>query len=252
MRRNEYPGVLQTGLKVKEPEETVAPIRKHFPESAVAEKARHPVRIAHPSAETAADGTDGTGFAGGSFTPVGPAAAGDSFVPNPDSQLSLDVRRQRVFDYLDAHAIRYTWYSHPEAPTCEIALRYCRQDGARHCKNLFLRNHKGDRHYLVCFDAAQRLAIRDLEQRLRQGKLSFASPERLERRLGLRPGSVSPFGLINDREQHVHLFLDSRMRDWERFAFHPNDNRATVLVDRDGFFRYLSAVGNSYEFVELY
>lgn len=161
------------------------------------------------------------------------------------------ARRHRVFGYLDAQDIRYEWYEHPEAPTCEIALRYCRDDGARHCKNLFLRNHKGDRHYLVCFDAERQLAIRDLEQRLRQGKLSFASPERLERWLGLCPGSVSPFGLINDTAHHVHVFFDARMREWSRFAFHPNDNRATILLDRGEFFRYLDAVGNSYEFLEL-
>ena len=123
---------------------------------------------------------------------------------------------------------------------------------ARHCKNLFLRNHKGDRHYLVCFDAERRLAIRDLEQRLGQGKLSFASEQRMERWLGLRPGSVSVFGLINDPADHVHLFLDERMRTWERFAFHPNDNRATVIVDREAFVRYLSIVGNGHEFLDLY
>lgn len=161
-------------------------------------------------------------------------------------------RRQRVFDFLDAHGIRYTWYSHPEAPTCEIALRYCGEDGARHCKNLFFRNHKGDRHYLVCFDARKQLAIRDLEQRLRQGKLSFASPERMERWLGLRPGSVSPFGLINDPEHHVHLFLDTRMRTWDLFAFHPNDNRATVVITQEEFLKYLNRIGNTYEFVDLY
>ena len=96
-----------------------------------------------------------------------------------------DERRRRVFEYLDTHDIRYTWYEHPAAPTCEIALRYCREDGARHCKNLFLRNHKGNGHYLVCFDAEQRLAIHDLEHRLRQGRLSFASEQRMERWLGL-------------------------------------------------------------------
>ena len=85
---------------------------------------------------------------------------------NTANTTEADLRRQRVFDFLDRHAIRYTWYEHPEAPTCEIALRYCSGDGARHCKNLFFRNHKGDRHYLVCFDAEQRLAIHDLEHRL--------------------------------------------------------------------------------------
>lgn len=163
-----------------------------------------------------------------------------------------DERRRRVFEFLDAHGIRYTWYEHPEAPTCEIALRYCREDGARHCKNLFLRNHKGDRHYLVCFDAEQRLAIHDLEHRLRQGRLSFASEQRMERWLGLSPGSVSPFGLINDAEHHVHLFLDERMRTWEKLAFHPNDNRATVLLTQEEFAKYLALTGNSYEYIELY
>lgn len=165
--------------------------------------------------------------------------------------LTADMRRRRVFDFLDTHGIRYTWYEHPEAPTCEIALQYCRGDGARHCKNLFFRNHKGDRHYLVCFDAEQRLAIRDLEQRLRQGKLSFASEQRMERWLGLRPGSVSPFGLINDTTHRVHLFLDTRMRGWDMFAFHPNDNRATVVIPREEFMKYLAAAGVGYEFIEL-
>lgn len=247
---------------MKERKNEQAAIRFVSREETTAEKTRHSIRSATSSSEAVAGNANATAAipvligpgsdCSVSACPDESATADDASAPLPNRTALPDARRQRVFDFLDAHAIRYTWYTHPEAPTCEIALRYCLGDGARHCKNLFLRNHKGDRHYLVCFDAAQRLAIRDLEQRLRQGKLSFASPERLERWLGLRPGSVSPFGLINDREQHVHLFLDSRMRNWERFAFHPNDNRATVLVDHDGFFRFLSAVGNTCEFVELY
>ena len=166
--------------------------------------------------------------------------------------LTPDRRRQRVFDFLDAHGIRYTWYEHPEAPTCEIALRYCRGDGAKHCKNLFFRNHKGDRHYLVCFDCDRSLAIHDLEHRLRQGKLTFASPQRMERYLGLEPGSVSPFGLINDAEHHVHLFLDRHLQTCDSLSFHPNDCRATVVISRPEFERYLSLVGNTYEYLDLY
>ena len=102
------------------------------------------------------------------------------------------------------------------------------------------------------FDSERSLAIRDLEARLRQGKLTFASPERMERWLGLRPGSVSPFGLINDPENHVHLFLDVNLRDCPAYSFHPNDNRATVVIPQEEFLKYLAAVGNSYEFIELY
>lgn len=161
-------------------------------------------------------------------------------------------RTQIVFDYLDHQGITYTSYTHPEAPTIEIAMQHWRNDGSKHCKNLFFRNHKGNRHYLVVFDCAQNLAIHDLEQRLKQGKLSFASPERMERWLGLSPGSVSPFGLINDRENHVHLFLDRTLLDCESLSFHPNDNCATVVIPRDEFLRYLDAVSNSHEFIELY
>jgi Ala-tRNA(Pro) deacylase len=164
----------------------------------------------------------------------------------------VNERMQVVFDFLDSHQIRYSWYEHPEAPTIEIARQYWHADGSKHCKNLFFRNHKGNRHYLVCFDCEQSMAIHDLEHLLRQGKLSFASEQRMERWLGLRPGSVSPFGLVNDEENHVHLFLDANLREQPSLSFHPNDNTATVVISQQMFQRYLEAVGNSYEYIELY
>ena len=161
-------------------------------------------------------------------------------------------RCDKVFNWLDEHNINYSWYEHPEAPTIEIARQYWRKDGSKHCKNLFFRNHKGNRHYLVVFDSEQSMAIHDLEQILHQGKLSFASPERMDKWLGLCPGSVSPFGLINDPENHVHLFLDETLREQPALSFHPNDNRFTVVISREEFERYLTLVGNTYEYIKLY
>jgi Ala-tRNA(Pro) deacylase len=74
----------------------------------------------------------------------------------------------------------------------------------------------------------------------------------MEKYLGLQPGSVSPFGLINDTENHVHLFMDKNLKDETSLSFHPNDNHATVVIGVDEFMRYLDAVGNSFEFIELY
>ena len=164
----------------------------------------------------------------------------------------LKARRAKVLDFLRENDIAFEMYEHPEAPTIDIAREYWHADGSKHCKNLFFRNHKGNRHYLVVFDCEQSLAIHDLEHRLHQGKLSFASEKRMMRCLGLMPGSVSPFGLINDTQGEVHLFLDANLRHYPSLSFHPNDNTATVVITQEMFARYLSAVGASYEYIELY
>ena len=120
------------------------------------------------------------------------------------------------------------------------------------CKNIFFRNHKGNRHYLVILEHLQQLDIRDLEKRLRQGKLTFASDRRLKEYLGVEPGSVSPFGLINDKEKHVHLFIDETLKKYDRLAFHPNINTASLVVSQSDFLKFLEYCGNSYEFIRLY
>lgn len=174
----------------------------------------------------------------------------------------ISDREKVVLDYLDAHDIRYDVYHHPEGKSIEEAKRWWKEDGSVHCKNIFLRNHKGNQHYLVCFDCDHDLDIHDLEQRLKAelmangfnspGKLSFASAERMDRYLGLEPGSVSPFGLINDSENHVILFLDENLQDAESLSFHPNDCRGTVVISHDMFARYLEAKGNEYRYMKLY
>lgn len=156
-----------------------------------------------------------------------------------------------VFDFLDKHQIAYECYHHPAAATIAEAMQYWKNDGSVHCKNLFFRNHKGNRHYMVCFPSNMELPIHDLERKLHQGKLSFASPERMMKYLALKPGSVSPFGLINDTENHVHLFLDKSLQTASLLSFHPNDCRATVVIARDEFDKYLRVIGNTYEYIDF-
>ena len=171
-------------------------------------------------------------------------------------------RQEQVERYLQAHHINYSCYNHPEGKTIEEAKRWWHNDGSVHCKNIFMRNHKGNQHYLICFDCDHDLAIHDLEQRLKAslqaaghpapGKLSFASPERMMRYLGLEPGSVSPFGLINDTEHHVILFLDQNLQNAASLSFHPNECRGTVVISQEEFRKYLETVGNRVEWLELY
>ncbi|MEN8203239.1 MAG: prolyl-tRNA synthetase associated domain-containing protein [Bacteroidota bacterium] len=161
------------------------------------------------------------------------------------------TQREKVLQILKELDISYELYEHPPVPTVEDALPYWEKIDATHCKNLFFRNHKGNRHYLVILKYDRKLNIRELEQRLKQGKISFASPQRMERYLGLAGGSVSVFGLINDRENHVHLFLDDGLKTAERISFHPNENNATLVISFQSFLKFLSWSGNSYEFISL-
>lgn len=158
----------------------------------------------------------------------------------------------QVYEILKKLEIDFQYIEHPPAPTIEIARTYWKNHDARHCKNLFFRNHKGNRHYLVVLDCEQNLAIHDIEKRLKQGKLTFASEQRMQRHLGLLPGSVSPFGLIYDTDKNVHVFLDANLRMAERISFHPNLNTASLIVSFSDFMRYLDFTGNTYEFIELY
>jgi len=162
------------------------------------------------------------------------------------------TKREKVLEVLDSLNINYEIHEHPPVPTVEEALPYWNKIKATHCKNLFFRNHKGNRHYLVILRHDRQLNIRDLEQRLRQGKISFASPKRMEKYLGLSGGSVSVFGLINDVENHVHLFIDHALESSELITFHPNENNATLVISQSSFLTFLNWSGNSYEFIKLY
>ena len=95
----------------------------------------------------------------------------------------------RLYDLLKELNIEFEYLEHPAAPTIEIAKQYWAGHDAKHCKNLFFRNHKGNRHYLVLLDCDQNMNIHDIEHQLHQGKLSFASEPRLMKYLGVHRGT---------------------------------------------------------------
>ena len=152
---------------------------------------------------------------------------------------------------LDALGIAYTRHDHPPVATVEEAVRHWADIPATHCKNLFLRNQKGDRHYLVIVEHAKRVDLRRLADQIGDGKLSFASPERLRTHLGLTPGSVSPFGLINDSSRGVRVVIDRDLKAATRLSFHPNINTVTLTIANADFARFLEACGNVVQYVSV-
>ena len=160
--------------------------------------------------------------------------------------------QKELYELFENLNIRFEYYEHPPLATIEDAKIHWRDYNSGRCKNIFFRNHKGDRHYLVVLEHLRQLNIHDLEKRLMQGKLSFASDQRLKKYLGVEPGSVSPFGLINDTSKHVHLFIDEKLNESDRLAFHPNINTASLVVSKSDLLKFLTYTGNSYEFIKLY
>jgi len=148
--------------------------------------------------------------------------------------------------------IQFEYHEHPPLATIEDTKTHWKNYNSGRCKNIFFRNHKGDRHYLVILEHLRQLNIRDLEKRLKQGKLTFASDFRLKKYLGVEPGSVSPFGLINDSEKHVHLFIDEKLKEFDRLTFHPNINTASLVLSKFDFLKFLEYTGNTFEFIRLY
>ena len=162
----------------------------------------------------------------------------------------LPEQRQKVYNKLKELGIDYEVFEHPPLDTIDIALKYWKDIDSYHCKNLFFRNHKGKKHYLVIIKDTTHFNIRSLELKLKQGKLTFASEKRLIKYLGVKPGSVTPFGLINDTEKHVHLFIDEQLKSADRISFHPLDNTASLVLKYSDFIEFLNSMGNTYEFID--
>lgn len=175
-----------------------------------------------------------------------------------------EALRRKVLDFLEANNLPYEIYTHPPLFTITEALAYWKDIDCVHCKNLFFRNHKGNRHYLVSMECHKDLDIHALEHQLHQGKLSFASEERMMRCLGLHPGSVSAFGLINDMEiagadpkelfdngHRVKYYLDKDLTDASKISFHPCENTASVVLSHDSFMRFLEIWGGEVEWLDM-
>lgn len=173
--------------------------------------------------------------------------------------------RSKTLEFLKSNGIPYTLYTHPELFTVEECLKFWGEiPDATHCKNLFLRNHKGNRHYLVSMECHKTLDIHALEHALKQGKLSFASEERMMRCLELHPGSVSAFGLINDiapldadpkelfpNGHRVMYFIDEDLRTADKVSFHPCENTSSAVITHEGFMKFLSLWGGEYEWIRI-
>ncbi len=150
---------------------------------------------------------------------------------------------EALLERLAAAGIAHVTRRHAPVFTVEESRRERGEEGGGHAKNLFLRNKKGAMWLVTCGEH-RRIDLRALAAHVGAGRLSFASPRRLMAHLGVIPGAVTPFAVVNDAAGHVRVVLDSVLLDCDLLHFHPLDNARTTSLSPPGLLAFLEATGH--------
>lgn len=151
-----------------------------------------------------------------------------------------------IYRYLDEHGIGYERFDHPAVYTVDQVEALIPDLPGVKTKNLFLRDRKGQRHFLVVVPAQLRVDLKACGQAIGAGKLSFGSEERLKDHLGVDAGSVTLLGLVNDLEHRVEVFIDRGLWDADKIQCHPLVNTATLTISKEGLEAFLAATGHDF------
>jgi Ala-tRNA(Pro) deacylase len=139
---------------------------------------------------------------------------------------------------------------HPPVFTVEEARELRGQIPGGHCKNLFLKDEKGAVWLIVCLEDA-RIDLKSAPAKIGSRRLSFGKPDLLMALLGVEPGSVTPFGLINDRENRITVILEERMMREPLLNYHPLSNDATTTIAASDLVTFIRSCGHEPRIVAL-
>ena len=157
---------------------------------------------------------------------------------------------QQLFKRLADLGIAHGTVEHEPVFTVEQAKRHRGVLPGHHIKNLFLRNKKEEMWLVVALEDSA-IDLKQLGEKLGAGRLSFGSPERLRTWLGVEPGSVTPFAVINDTEHKVTLALNSALREGGPINAHPLVNTMTCPIELAGLLRFFEATGHAPRWLDL-
>jgi Ala-tRNA(Pro) deacylase len=156
-----------------------------------------------------------------------------------------------IDSFLAENSVAFQRFEHPAVFTCEEAERLCPPMPGMHAKNLFLRDRKGTRHFLVVVGYEKSVDLKALKDVLDIDRLSFASEDRLLRHLGVTPGSATLLGLAHDRDHAVELVIDAELWNADALLCHPLVNTATLCIPHEGIERFLAATGHAAKIINV-
>lgn len=161
-------------------------------------------------------------------------------------------KEERVYDLLERLDVPFERVDHDAVGTIEGCYEIEKLLDIEICKNLFLRNSKGDQYYLLMLPGGKHLVTKDLAKKIGSTRLSFGTPEKMEEYLDITPGSVSVLGLMNDHGNNIQLLVDNDIKKWEYFGCHPCINTSSLKIKTaDLFSKILPAVGHEPVFVDI-
>ena len=157
----------------------------------------------------------------------------------------------KVKEYLNSIGIEFKIVEHEPAYTTEEADKYIEgHDGVR-TKTMFICNKKKTNYYMIIMDDSKRLDINKFKEIVSEKQMKMASEEALKEKLGIEPGMVSPFGLLNNDEKDVKIYMDKEIITEEIMTFHPNDNTKTLFITTKDLFKYIESIGYEINIIEL-
>lgn len=162
----------------------------------------------------------------------------------------MPASQEQLFQRLDELNISATTKTHPPVFTVEEARALRGDIPGGHCKNLFLKDKKGQLWLLVCLEDAA-VDMKSLPSRIGAARISFGKPDLLMEVLGVEPGSVTPFALINDAENRVNVVLDADMMACELVSYHPLTNTSTTTLSPAGLLAFIKSCGHQPQIVSL-
>ncbi len=160
----------------------------------------------------------------------------------------MENNKKNALEWLENKGIAYEMLEHEAVYNMEDMDKAGITAKGDVCKNLFLRDKNGKKHYLVVCPEEAQVDLAELSAQLQSTKLSFASAERLEKYLNVVQGCVSPLGVINDANHEVTVAFDKKLKGG-RMGIHPNDNTATVWVQSDELAKAIEAMGNKLVYI---
>lgn len=153
--------------------------------------------------------------------------------------------------FLQSHHILYTRHDHPAVFTCEQAEIFHELVPGMPGKNLFLIDKKSGRIFLAILPVHKKADLKFLAHHFGVAKLSFGSPELLMQKMWLEPWSVSPFGLINNTENDIEVYIDTETYTAQLVNFHPNINTASLSLTNEMFHKYLEIIPHEIHTIDL-